>query len=262
VSARHLLVKEPIGWEPSPHSMMAPMISRGIILRFFCSGGETMRWSHKAYVILALLFADCVFAQGGRVEMIGPLTEPSVPESVRRALEPRGYRVLQADGRIVCDVWFRAAIPLRAGRAAEPDGVYAGLEESTLVGVIVFPQPTTDYRGQAIKAGAYTLRYALYPADGNHMGIAPNRDFLLLVPADLDRDVAARYSFEELVKLSAKAAGTNHPAGLSLRSAAGYTTIPTVVELASRYTLLVASAKTATGGELTLALIVKGVAEL
>jgi len=201
-------------------------------------------------------------AQGSRVETIGPLTASSISESVRKALEEKGYRVLQADGRVVCEIWFRAAVPLQAGKTAEPDVVYAGLEESTFLGVIIFPQPTTDYRGQAIKPGAYTLRYALYPADGNHMGIAPNRDFLLLVPADLDQDAAARYSFEELVKLSAKAAGTNHPAGLSLRSAEGYKTIPTVVELASRYTLLVAPVKTTAGGELTLALIVKGVAEL
>jgi len=212
--------------------------------------------------ILTLGLMGSALAQGGRVETIGPLTASSVPEAIRKALEPRGYRVLQADGRVICEVWFREAVPLQAGKAAEPDVVYAGLEESTFVGVIVFPQPTTDYRGQAIKAGAYTLRYALHPADGNHMGIAPNRDFLLLVPAELDREATARYSFEELVKLSARSAGTNHPAGLSLRSAEGYTTIPIVVELASRYTLLVAPVKTTAGGELRLALIVKGVAEL
>jgi len=220
-----------------------------------------MRRSHTWALILLVGGACSALAQGGRVEVIGPLTASSVSESVRQALEPKGYRVLRADGRPVCDVWFRHAVPLGAGKAAEPDVVYAGLEESTLVGVIVFPEPTTDYRGQAIRPGAYTLRYALHPADGNHMGIAPNRDFLLLIPADLDREVTARYSFEDLVKLSAKAAGTNHPAGLSLRSAAGYQAVPTVAELASRFTVLVAPVKTAAGGELTLALIVKGVAE-
>ncbi len=221
-----------------------------------------MRRSHTIALILLLEFICPTLAQGSRVEIIGPLTASSVPESVQKALEPKGYRVLQSDGRVICELWFRAAVPIQAGKTAEPDVVYAGLEESTLIGVIVFPQPTTDYRGQAIKPGAYTLRYALYPVDGNHMGIAPNRDFLLLIPAELDPEVAARYAFEDLVKLSAKAAGTNHPAGLSLRSAGGYQTIPTVVELASRYTLLVAPVKTTTGGELTLALIVRGIAEL
>ncbi|MCS6817808.1 MAG: hypothetical protein NZ746_10585 [Blastocatellia bacterium] len=225
-----------------------------------------MRRSHARALIFILSFVLSLvgptFAQEGRVEAIGPLTAPSVPESIRKVLEPKGYRVLQADGRVVCEIWFRAAVPIQAGKTADPDVVYVGMEESTFVGVIVFPHPTTDYRGQAIKPGAYTLRYALYPADGNHMGIAPNRDFLLLVPADLDQDATARYSFEELMKLSAKAAGTNHPAGLSLRSAEGYKTVPTVVELASRYTLLVAPVKTTAGGELTLALIVKGIAEL
>jgi len=223
-----------------------------------------MRRSHRAYFVIlcALLFSRAGFAQGSRLETIGPLTESAVPESVRKALEPKGYRVLRDDGRVVCEVWFRAAVPIQAGKTSEPEVVYTGLEESTLVGVILFPEPTTDYRGQAIKAGAYTLRYALYPADGNHIGISPNRDFLLLIPADLDSDVAARYSFEDLVKLSAKAAGTNHPAGLSLRSAEGYQTVPTVAELASRYTLLVAPVKTTAGGELILALIVRGAAEV
>ncbi len=225
-----------------------------------------MRRSHRAYfvIICALLFLRAGFAQGSRLETIGPLTDSAaaVSESVRKALEPKGYRVLGEGGRVVCEIWFRAAVPIHAGKTAEPEVVYTGLEESTLVGVILFPQPTTDYRGQAIKAGAYTLRYALYPADGNHIGISPNRDFLLLIPADLDSDVAARYSFEDLVKLSAKAAGTNHPAGLSLRSAEGYKTVPTVVELASRYTLLVAPVKTTAGGELILALIVRGAADV
>ncbi len=221
-----------------------------------------MRRSHMRAFILMVGLVCPTLAQGGWVETIGPLTASSIPESVRKALEEKGYRVLQADGRVVCEIWFRATVPLHAGKTAEPDVVYAGLEESTFIGVIIFPQPTTDYRGQAIKPGAYTLRYALYPADGNHMGIAPNRDFLLLVPADLDQDATARYSFEELVRLSAKAAGTNHPAGLSLRSAEGYKTIPAVMDLASRYTLLVAPVGTTAGGALTLALIVKGVAEL
>jgi hypothetical protein len=223
-----------------------------------------MQRFHRASVIIicALFFSRVGFAQGSRLETIGPLTESAVPESVRKALEPKGYRVLREDGRVVCEIWFRAAVPIQTGKTAEPEVVYTGLEESTLVGVILFPEPTTDYRGQAIKAGAYTLRYALYPADGNHIGIAPNRDFLLLIPAGLDPDVATRYSFEELVKRSAKAAGTNHPAGLSLRSAEGYKTVPTVVDFASRYTLLVAPVKTTAGGELILALIVRGVAEV
>ncbi len=214
------------------------------------------------FLLVCLSLADPISAQGNRLETIGPLTASSVPESVRKVLEPKGYRVIHADGRIVCDIWFRAAIPRQAEKAAGPDVVYAGLAESTLVGVIVFPQATTDYRGQTVAAGAYTLRYALHPNDGNHIGIAPNRDFLLLIPAELDREATAQYSFEELVKLSARASGTNHPAALSLRSAEGYKEVPTVVELASRYTLLVAPVKIASGGEMTLGLIVRGVAEL
>ena len=56
------------------------------------------------------------------------------------------------------------------------------------------------------------MRYALMPADGNHMGAAQYRDFILLVPLAADSDPAAQPSFAEVVTLSRKASGTGHPA--------------------------------------------------
>ena len=43
------------------------------------------------------------------------------------------------------------------------------------------------------------MRYALMPDDGNHLGVAPNRDFLLLVRAADDPDPAAVFKFADLV---------------------------------------------------------------
>jgi hypothetical protein len=60
------------------------------------------------------------------------------------------------------------------------------------------------------------LRYALLPNDGNHLGVAPNRDFLLLIPAASDPDPNAIYKFQELVRLSSQATGTAHPAPISM----------------------------------------------
>jgi len=42
------------------------------------------------------------------------------------------------------------------------------------------------------------------PNDGNHLGAAPNRDFLLVVPAASDGDPSATFKFQELVTMSAR----------------------------------------------------------
>ncbi len=52
--------------------------------------------------------------------------------------------------------------------------------------MVRFPQGMSDYRGQSLPPGVYTLRYQLLPQDGNHMGVAPNPDFLLASPAASD----------------------------------------------------------------------------
>jgi hypothetical protein len=61
----------------------------------------------------------------------------------------------------------------------------------------------------------YTLRYALMPTDGNHMGMAPQRDFLLASPVSVDTDTAA-LTFDQTASLSAKTTGTKHPSVWSL----------------------------------------------
>jgi hypothetical protein len=61
----------------------------------------------------------------------------------------------------------------------------------------------------------YTLRYAVMPANDSHRGAAPQRDFLLLTPAEDDGDLAAVPNFDTLVAMSRKASHTSHPAVLS-----------------------------------------------
>lgn len=77
----------------------------------------------------------------------------------------------------------------------------------------------SDFRGQSIAAGIYTLRYELLPQDGNHMGVAPNPDFLLASPAADDSRPEQLYVPRKLVALSAKATSTGHPAVIALETA-------------------------------------------
>ncbi|MGH9659422.1 MAG: hypothetical protein ACRD96_12820, partial [Bryobacteraceae bacterium] len=62
----------------------------------------------------------------------------------------------------------------------------------------------------------YTLRYSHQPVNGDHLGVAPQRDFLVLVPMAEDKDAAATPKFDDLMDLSRKATGTPHPAVLGL----------------------------------------------
>jgi hypothetical protein len=84
-----------------------------------------------------------------------------------------------------------------------------------LLGVLRFPAKGSDRRGQTIAPGVYTLRYGNYPINGNHQGVAPQRDFLVLVPAPLDKSTDAVSDFNALMDLSRKASGTPHPAVFS-----------------------------------------------
>lgn len=217
-------------------------------------------WRRTWVAGLMVLFAALpAFAtNGGKVESIGAFADQSAPEAVRKALAPNGYRVTLADGSVACDIWFRATLP--AGKTDASGAVYTTLPEGALIGVITFPKAANDFRGQSIKAGTYTFRYEVHPTDGNHMGISPIRDFLLLVPIAADTNPDANLKFEELVKLSAKASGTNHPAALSLASPDAAAAAPSVTTNEHNHTVFAAKVKTATG-EMPIAFVVKGIAE-
>ena len=100
---------------------------------------------------------------------------------------------------------------------ASPEAVYPAFHSGILLGLMRFPEGGTDYRGLPFKKGTYTMRYGVIPQDGNHLGAAPIVDFVLLIPLSEDAKAPdARLSSEELVELSKKASGTNHPTVINL----------------------------------------------
>jgi hypothetical protein len=206
-------------------------------------------------VFLSVVAANA--APGGKIETLGGFTDSSVSEAVKKAIDSKGYRIILDDDSVLCEIWLRKNVPEQAKKDTS-GALYSQLAESTLVGVISFSQATTDYRGQAIKVGTYTLRYELMPNDGNHLGVAPNRDFLLLVPAASDADPDAAFKFDELLNLSRKATGTRHPGPLSLVQ--GEAAAPAVSKDDEDHWIFSAGVKLASGGELPFALVVKGTA--
>jgi hypothetical protein len=219
--------------------------------------------SRRLIVIIVVLCAIAVPAaaaaavDGNKVESIGAFADAGASEPLKKALEPAGSRVSLADGAY-CDIWLRAGVPL--GKTEAQGAVYTSLGESALIGVIAFTRATTDFRGQPLKPGVYTLRYGLHPADGNHMGISPIRDFLVMIPVAMDQTPDAQFKFEELMKMSAKASGTNHPAVLSLASS-DQAAAPRVAPNEHGHLVFSSKLKTQSGSEMPIAFIVKGIAE-
>ena len=130
------------------------------------------------------------------------------------ALVKEGLKILKPDGDVVCEIWLVAAAP--AGGAAEQNTLLSSVGHGALLGVVRYPARFSDRRGQTIKPGVYTLRYSFFPMNGDHQGVAPQRDFAILSPAATDTDAAAKPAFDPLMDMSRKASGTPHPLVLSI----------------------------------------------
>ena len=210
--------------------------------------------------LIAIAFIASASASGGdaKVEQIGAYADPAASDALKKVLDGKGSRVSLTDGAY-CDIWLRTSIA--AGKTDQPGAVYSSFGESTLIGVITFAKATTDFRGQSVKPGSYTLRYALHPADGNHMGISPIRDFLVMLPVAMDPNPDAGFKFEELSKMSAKVTGTNHPGVLSLVQIDSAPAAPKVSADESNHIVFSGSLKSQSGAVIPISFIVKGHAE-
>ena len=166
----------------------------------------------KKFSLLLVLFASFAFGQY-KMEPAG--APPSdLPPAFASMLQPQGFRILGPGGSVYCEVWFRTQV--KSGPKSTDDAVTLTIPQGALLGAIRFAGPAQDRRGQSLKAGTYTLRYSQYPVNGDHQGVAPQRDFALLVRTSDDSAPSATPGFDALVALSAKASGTPHPAVLSI----------------------------------------------
>lgn len=197
-----------------------------------------------------LLIAASVLG-AAKVDIIGPCTESAVPDSVKKVLAPQGYRVTLDDG-LTASVWPAAQI-LTVNKARE-DATF-DFAPSTFFGVLVFAKNARDCRGNMIPPGPYNLRYELQPDDGNHLGVSPTPDFVLLVPPAADPDPARAYNFDQLVALSAQVTGKKHPAPLNIIPADA-TAFPSVITDSDERTILFFKVKTQSG-DLPVGLVLK-----
>ncbi|MGQ0636016.1 MAG: hypothetical protein ACT4QC_15505 [Planctomycetaceae bacterium] len=137
---------------------------------------------------------------------------PGLSGEMAGAVNSIGYRVTGASG-VVCDIWFVKQVPVKPGFKPS-DRVKYPFQQGELLGVIRYPQEgqPTDFRGQELKPGVYTLRYGMQPDDGNHLGTSEIRDFVVgSRPAD-DKSPGRIDDIKKVFKMSSGASGSTHPA--------------------------------------------------
>ena len=209
----------------------------------------------SAYLAVFIFFflSSQLFAAGPTVERIGPLSAPAASDDLKKAVEDKGYRVT-LDDCWTADFSFSRALP--AASQNSPGTLYPWLANGEFVAIANFTKGASDYRGQAIPPGLYTLRYQYLPQDANHMGVSPNPDFLLAIPADADSPPAGNVPFRRLVTSSAKSTGGSHPAVFAMAAAGAPAT---VIKDDQSMTVLTVEVPTSTTGKTEkLGIILKG----
>jgi hypothetical protein len=160
-----------------------------------------------------LLAAAPAFAADAKYTIQAVDTPPpkELAEPIRKLLSDRAVQLRDEKGTVLCDLWLRKQLPVKAAPAQVKSGLsYRDLDESTLLGAVRFDQEFTDYRKHKVKPGVYTLRLGFQPMDGDHMGTAPYGEFCLILSAkeDLKADLM---DTKRLQEMSAKAMGGSHP---------------------------------------------------
>jgi hypothetical protein len=165
------------------------------------------------FLISILATACMLFAQYKAEPAGAPPSDLAGP--ILALMQKAGHRVVGPDGKPYCEVWFRAEAP-KAPESSEVDLMWKTVPPGSILGAIKFPGEGKDRRDQLIKPGVYNLRFSMFPINGDHQGAAPNRDFLVLTAVEDDKSPEPVANFEELVKLSKKVSGRQHPTVLSM----------------------------------------------
>ena len=157
-------------------------------------------------VLLSLVLGQAADLTGVKHSDPAP-SEVAAPVAAK--LAPGGVRAT-ANGAIVT-FWFVADLP---------GASWTDVPEGTLIGAVKLDADGRDIRGRVLKAGVYTLRYGVQPVTDDHFGVSPFRSFLLVSPAAVDKDPAAR-DHDGTIDLSKQTLGGDHPAVLSIDPPAG-----------------------------------------
>jgi len=155
-----------------------------------------------------------------------------VSDSIRGVLQSKALQIGSGD-KPGLEIWLRQEVPLKS----KPSGdSVSAIAETALVGAVAVEEKgMQDYKGNDIAAGIYTARFGLQPQDGDHLGTADFNTFLVLIPADSDKDLNGLDKFKTMTKASGKATASGHPVVISLRPAQAEEGLPKITEPAPEH---------------------------
>jgi hypothetical protein len=168
---------------------------------------------------LVLMVGLCITLALHAADLNVAKTESSPPEDVSQTIRDvigSGGLEVTAGDKVVAEFWLREDIPTKDAPSAPLGVSFGNLEEGVLMGVVRLAETWRDYKNLQVSPGIYTLRYAVEPQDGNHMGVSIYRDFMLLIPAAEDKEVDVSWTGDELYMKSYGATGQPHPGVLAL----------------------------------------------
>ena len=163
-----------------------------------------------AVLLMVLLSAVSLQAADYSIEVLkeGPPAD-ALAKEIAAEISDTGYAIKRSETSTLCNIWF--CKQWNVDPDFEPTlSVLYPFEPGQLIGVIEYKRRGEDFRAQDLDRGVYTLRYALQPVDGNHVGTSATRDFLLVVTAENDTSPKAM-DIRELYTASAEAAESSHP---------------------------------------------------
>jgi hypothetical protein len=168
----------------------------------------------------AIAIVGCVLA-GAVLGASAPqsITVTTAAVSIPPELAPPVTAALSTDvvtvttGTTKLEFWWVKTLALNDGAAGAPS--WAAVPDGSLVGALRLGADWSDIRGFTVRPGVYTLRFALQPQNGDHLGISPNREFLLPAPAadDLTPDPIG---YDGAVALARKTSRRAHPGSISI----------------------------------------------
>ena len=167
---------------------------------------------------LSLLLVTAIALQAADLKTSDAPPPKEIDAAIQKLLQPKAIQ--PSDGGF--QFWLVKELPLQSKPAATAKALEA-VKQATLLGVVSVAKAQRDYRDDEIAAGTYTMRFALQPQDGNHLGSAEFTYFAVLTPAKLDTKPDGITDYKSLVKASSKETSTDHPMILSLRPASSDT---------------------------------------
>lgn len=167
--------------------------------------------------IVLLGAATLTTASALTLKVVDKAPPAQLDAAIRANLQNKALQLLNGD-KPVYEFWWCSEVPLQAKPASLPKALDS-LKQAELIGAVQVHAAQRDYRDDELRAGVYTMRFALQPQDGNHLGTSEFSWFAVLTPAKLDTKPDGIATYKALVKASSKETATEHPLILSLRPA-------------------------------------------